>query len=102
MSMPSRNCSSPKRTTSGTTCTPSADASSCEMSEVLSVMIWITSLDRQHVGIVLLAADVQLELDVGMIRAQRLDERVRIGGGDVVTAIHGDQLGARNLRAEDR
>src|ERR1700674_2124021 len=100
MSTPSRNCSSPKRTTSGTTLTPSAFASDGEMSAVLSVTRWITSLEGEHVRIVLLTPGVQLELGSLMGAAQGFDQRLGVGGAHVLAAVHGDQLGGGGLRGE--
>src|ERR1700682_3179678 len=100
MSMPSRNCSSPNRTTSGTTLIPSVCASDGEMSAVLSVTRWITSLEGEHVRIVLLTPGVQLELGSLVGAAQGANQRLCIRGGHVLAAVDGDQLRRCGLRRE--
>src|ERR1700680_5029972 len=100
MSTPSRNCSSPKRTTSGTTLTPSAFASEGEISAVLSVTRWITSLEGEHVWIVLLTPVVQLEFGALMGAVEGFDQRRGVAGTHVLAAVHGDQLGRGGLRGE--
>src|SRR5580698_8177266 len=102
MSTPSRNCSSPKRTINGTTCTASASASATAMSEVLSVTRWITSLEREHVRVVLLSSRLQLEFRARVILAKGGHERVGVIGADLVPAIHRDQFRFRLLCVEHR
>src|SRR6202051_1493903 len=92
--MPSRNCSSPKRTVRGTTSMPRRFASSGRMSDVESVTILITSsFQGEDVRIVLLAAVVHLELRLREALAQAGRERVGVRGGHVAAAVDGDQFG---------
>src|ERR1700690_3205019 len=102
MSTPSRYCSLPNRTVSGTTLTPSGSASEGEMSDVLSVTRWITSLEGEHVRIVLLTPGVDLELGGAVCGTQGADQRHRVGLRDVVAAVHRDQLGHDRFRREHR
>src|ERR1039457_2676500 len=102
MSMPSRNCSSPKRTIRGTTCTPNACASEGEISEVLSVTRWITLLEREHVRVVLLSPRLELELRLRMRGAQAGDQRLRLFLADLGTAVHRHQLWFHRLRFQHR
>src|ERR1700719_4229 len=101
MLTPLRYSSLPKRTMSGTTLTPSACASDGVMSDVLSVTRWITSLEGEHVWIVLLAPGVQFELSPLVCTTKGGDQRLRIRRADLVTAVHGDQLRRRCLRGQD-
>src|ERR1039457_7029057 len=102
MSMPSRNCSSPKRTTRGTMCTPSACASEGAISDVLSVTRWITLLEREHVRVVLLSPRLQLELRLRMRGEQAGDQRLRLFIADLSTAVHGHQFWFHRLRFQHR
>src|SRR5437899_472231 len=93
MSTPSRNCCSPNRTVRGTTVTPIAAASFWVMSEVLSVTTWITALlERQHVRVVILTADLKLELDARVPLPQCSNEVLAIFMLHLPAAVHGYQL----------
>src|ERR1039457_4489429 len=100
--MPSRYCSSPNRTISGTICTPSACASEGGISDVLSVTRWITLFEREHVRVVLLSPRLQLELGLGVRGSQAADQCRRLLLIDLVTGIHGDQFRLRILRLKHR
>src|ERR1039457_7526120 len=72
------------------------------MSAVLSVTRWITSLEREHVRVVLLSSRLELELNVRMRRSQAADQRLGVVRAHLLAAVHRDQLRLCRLCAQHR
>src|ERR1700719_771045 len=101
MLTPLRYSSLPKRTMSGTTLTPSACASDGVMSDALSVTRWITSLEVEHIWIVLLAPGVQFELSALVRTTKGCDQSLRIRRPGRATAVHRGQPRRPRMRGQD-